>query len=281
MLKHLTLEEMVALLQPLVGATKRRKAFLSIKEIATWHPEVVEAYEAVRAVQPVDTSRSPALLKLEQKGALVDNRHDHLGRALSFGIMADRAQCLAAEVPDVERAALCEKVHGKIFPDGLQILNTSWLSESGNTARVEKLMEDEPEIGTLLKSIPLRDKKTLLDTAKAWIVIGRELGELDDERDEEIAKQAAPATKASILAARGQWFRVVSVVLNSLELSKAPPEAIEAIRGPILRASDRAGKRYEAGQPDAPAIEPGDAEAEDAVEEAPAAPKPTAKKPVG
>lgn len=88
MLKHLTLEEMVALLQPLVGATKRRKAFLSIKEVATWHPEVVEAYEAVRAVQPVDTSRSPALLKLEQKGALVDNRHDHLGRALSFGIIA-------------------------------------------------------------------------------------------------------------------------------------------------------------------------------------------------
>lgn len=81
MLKHLTLEEMVALLQPLVGATKRRKLFLGIKEVAAWHPEVVEAYEGVRAVRPVDSSRSPALLKVEKKGAGVDDRHDHLGRA--------------------------------------------------------------------------------------------------------------------------------------------------------------------------------------------------------
>lgn len=279
MLKHLSLEEMVALLLPLVRPTKRRKTFLSIKEVALWHEDVVEAYEAVRAVRAVDPSRSAALLKIEKKGAAVDNRHDHLGRALSFGLMAERAQCLSAEVPDTERADLCQKVHDQLLPDGLAILNTSWLSESGNTARVEKQMEDEPEIGTLLKSIPLRDKKTLLDTAKAWIAVGRELEDLDNERDAEIAKQKAPPTKTSIQAARSKWFRIVGLLLDNLALSKAPPEDIEAIRGPIVRASERAGKRYPTGELDTNVLEPGDAE--DVVEEAPAEQKPAAKKPVG
>ena len=281
MLKHLTLEEMVALLLPWVGKTKRRDTFLSIKEIAPLHPLVVEAYEGVLAVRPVDTTRSPALRKLDEKAALIDDRHDNLARAAYHDLLAERAHSLAAEPPDTDRAALSDKALAQLLPDGLAVLNTSYLAESGNTARIAKLLEDEPWMGTFLKSIPVRGKKTLTDTLAEWIAAGRQLEDVEHEREEHLAKQAVPATKANIQAARSQWFRVVTTILNNLDLSKAPPEAIESIRGPVLRASDRAAKRYATGNVDTPILEP-DAEAGDPTDEAPAEKKPAAeKKPVG
>ncbi|XXY48077.1 hypothetical protein WME91_49575 [Sorangium sp. So ce269] len=69
-------------------------------------------------------------------------------------------------------------------------------------------------------------------------------------------------------AARSQWFRVVSAVLSNLELSDAPSEAIETIRGPLLKASDRAGKRY-GGAPagEGPSVEePGEPAVDEAEE---------------
>lgn len=275
MMKHLTLEEMVALLSPWVSKTKRRETFLSINEIAPLHPAVVEAHAAVLAVRPADTSRTPALRKLDEKAARIDDRHDNLARATNYNLQAERAHCLAAETPDTDRAALCDRILAQLFPDGLAVLNTSYLAESGNTARVAKLLADEPEIGTFLKSIPVRGKKNLADTVAEWIGTGRELEVVEHEREEHLSKQAVPASKATIQAARSQWFRVVTLILNNLELSKAAPEAIEAIRGPVLRASDRAGKRYSSGKPEANVVEP-DPDAGEATGEAP-----VEKKPVG
>jgi hypothetical protein len=73
-----------------------------------------------------------------------------------------------------------------------------------------------------------------------------------------LQKQAAPADKATIQAARSRWIRLVSAILSNLELSPAPAKAIESIRGPIARASDRAGKRYASGAPDAEVLDPED-----------------------
>ena len=65
------------------------------------------------------------------------------------------------------------------------------------------------------------------------------------ERVELDATQATtPINKTTIQAARSQWFKVVSLVLSNLEVSRAPARDIEIIRWPVLRASDRAGQRY-------------------------------------
>jgi hypothetical protein len=64
-----------------------------------------------------------------------------------------------------------------------------------------------------------------------------------------LAKNATkPVTSTTVNTARGQWFRVVSLVLSALEISDGPAEAIEAIRGPVLRASERAERRYPNGK---------------------------------
>jgi hypothetical protein len=64
------------------------------------------------------------------------------------------------------------------------------------------------------------------------------------------------AKQATIQAKRSQWFSLISTTLSNLEISRAPAEAIEAIRGPVLRASERAGKRYAGGKPGDTVLDP-------------------------
>ncbi|WP_437286142.1 hypothetical protein [Sorangium sp. So ce406] len=245
MLKHLMIEEMVALVSPWIENAQRKRLFLSIPEIAGLHPKVVAAHEAVLAVRPSKAGLSAAMSALNDELARVDDRHDHLARAVCWGIDAHRAHCLGADPPDRERAATCDQAQPKLFPSGLNIIKASPTAEAGNTARVARLLDEEPSIGEFLKGIPAPGKTTLLHTTQRWIKTGKELEAIEHRRDELAAKEkTAPVTKATVAAARSQWFRVVSAVLSNLELSDAPAEAVETIRGPVLKASERAGKRY-------------------------------------
>lgn len=258
MLKHLNLDEMVALLTPWVEDPKQRKLFLSIPEIAALHPRVVEAHHAVLAVQPRSAGTSPELRAILDKRNEVDRLHDRLARAVSYGIGAHREICLAEEPPDAARAAQCDVVQKKLFPNGLSILNASPLAEAGNTSRIAHLLEEEPEIATFLKGIPAKGKTSLLDVVKRWIRAGRELQALDRARIEiEATATTTPPTKTTIQAARSQWFKIVSLVLSNLEMSRAPARDIEILRAPVLQASSRAGKRYLSSAPEeAPPPEP-------------------------
>ncbi len=42
-------------------------------------------------------------------------------------------------------------------------------------------------------------------------------------------------------------MRLVVAVLRNLEICDADPETIEIVRGPVLRASARAGRRFQVG----------------------------------
>ncbi|KYF84010.1 hypothetical protein BE17_41840 [Sorangium cellulosum] len=250
MLKHLNLDEMVALLSPWVEDPKQRRLFLSIPELAALHPRVLEAHEAVLAVQPSVGGASSKLRALIDESNKVDRFHDHLARAVSYGIDARRELCLAEDPVDTAGAAQCDVVQKKLFPNGLAILNASPLAEAGNTTRIARLLEDEPALADFLKSIPARGKASLLDVVKRWLAKGRELQALERARTElEAAETTTPVSKTTIQAARSQWFKIVSLVLSNLEVSRAPARDVEIIRGPVLRASGRAGKRYAGGKP--------------------------------
>lgn len=257
MLKHLNLDEMVALIAPWVKKTQRRTTFLSIPEIAPFHAKVAQAYHAVLAVRPSNKAIPPALASLTNQAARIDERHDHLARAASLRLEAEREHALAQETPDTARAAMCDEIAQKLFPDGLTIVNASLLAQSGNTARVAHLIKKEPAIADFLKTILVGQKISLYHLVEQWIATGTRLEKIEHDREEILAQNASePVTKATIQAARSQWFKVVSQVLSSLDLSDAQAKAIEAIRGPILRASDRAGKRYAGGAPEDSVLDP-------------------------
>lgn len=257
MLKHLNIDEMVALSAPWVEEPKRKALFLSIPEIAALHVKIAQIYAELLAARPTSLELSPELCKLSEESAQLDVRHDQLARAVHAGIDADRALCLGASPPDTARARQCDEVSAKLFPNGLNIVNASLLAEAGNSARVAELLHEEPDVGAFLKAIPVRGKATLLDVTQAWLDMGVKLGKLERTREELEAKAATkPAGKAALSTLRGRWIRLVSQVLSNLELSEVSAEAIETIRGPVLKASARAGKRY-AGSAEGPAA-PGD-----------------------
>ncbi len=204
------------------------------------------------AVQPSSRGgrMSSKLRAIVDETSEVDRRHDHLARAVSYGIDAHRELCLAEEPSTAVRAAQCDAVQRQLFPGGLSTVNASTLAEAGNTTRIARLLEDEPAISNFLKSVPTYGKASLLDVVKRWLAKGRELQTLERARAEiEATETTTPASKTTIQAARSQWFKIVALVLPNLELSRAPARDIENIRGPVLRASSRAGKRYANSKP--------------------------------
>lgn len=256
MLKHMNIHEMVGIIAPWANDPARKGLFLSIPEVAAFHAKVVEIHGDLLSAQPAGAVVSPALQKIIDAGIAADAVHDPLARSVWSAIEADKNCSLAAETPDLARAKQAEEVQARLFPTGMSIINASLLAESGNTERVAKLLEEQPDVRAFLKSIPVQGKGTLLDTTKRWIAAGAKLGELERAREVQEAKEATePLGKAGMNALRARWIRLVSQVLSNLELSDAPAESIELIRGPVTKASDRASKRYE-GAAAAPAGEP-------------------------
>lgn len=257
MLKHLTSEEMIALLTPLIRSGKRRKAFMAIAEIAALEPKVKAAHSALMASQPVELSEIPELKEIQDEGSGTDMLHDDLARALSLGLEAHAAQLRIAEPPKPELAEQCLAAQKRIFPSGLNIVNASWLAEAGNAERVGRLIQKEEKwIADLIKGISAVNNTTLYDVCLRWIDSGKRLGVLEQKRDMLVAKlKSAEGVPKNPQEARRMFFRVVSAILYNLDLSDAPAEHIEEVRGPIVRASDRAGKRYATGKSDEPVIE--------------------------
>lgn len=256
MLRHLSINEMVSLTTVWETNPEAKALFLSIEEIAPIHPKIVEVNNELLAMRPVDNELSVALEAVATEASKVDAVHDALTRAVAAGIEADRSYCLAARPPQRQRAAQLEKVRTALFPRGLSIVNVSYLAEAGNTARLGALLRREPEIAELLASIPVREGGDLLGLTRRWIAAGKKLGRLEHQRNVLAAKDATRlGGPASIAAARARWLRLVSQVLSNLELATASPEAIETIRGPVLRASERAGLRYGGAQPGEPVVD--------------------------
>jgi hypothetical protein len=248
MLKHLNIDEMVGITAPWVNDAKRKALFLSIPEVAALQPKIADIHAELLAAQPSTAPVSAELQKIIDAEDVADAVHDPLARAVSSGIEADRHHSLVGEPPDPARGSLAQEVQAKFFPNGMSIVNASFLAESGNTARVATLLEKEPALNAFLKSIPMRGKTTLLDTTERWIAAGAVLGELERKREVQMAKEATqPLGRAAMNALRARWIRLVSQVLSNLDLSDAAAESIEVVRGPVLRASERAEKRYPVG----------------------------------
>lgn len=244
-LKHLNVDEMVALIAPWVHDRARNAVFVSIPEIAALGPKIGALHGALLSARNAATTRSPELQAIVDQGERVDVVHDHLAWSMNLGLEAHAEYSLANDPPDADRAAQCKELMGKLFPSGMLVVKASFLAESGNTARVGQLLRDEPAIGAFLATIPVTATTSLLDSMNRWIAAGAELGRLERAREAREAKEVTtPAAKPPVTALRAHWLRLVSQVLSNLELSDASAEDIEMIRGPIERASSRAAARY-------------------------------------
>jgi hypothetical protein len=247
MLDNLEIDEMLALTAPLVEASPMRDAFLSVPEVAPLHPKVIQAHEALVASKLVRSPQNELKALLEEE-TVVDARHDHLARGIHLAFEAHMHFLLSQDPPDFSKAALCQQAQRKLFPMGLAIINASLLAESGNTARVGRMLRhQEKALAEFLSMVPaLSPKKTLRDMVDAWIEAGTSLAELEHKRSSLMAKEGALVGSASPQAAKRGWIRIVSQVLLTLGMSDALPEIVHILRAPFEEAIERASLRMSA-----------------------------------
>jgi hypothetical protein len=198
MLDHLEIDEMLALTVSWVEASPTRDAFFSVPEIAPLHPKVVQAHEALVAAK---AQRSPQneLKTLLEEETIVDARHDHLARGIHATLEAHLHFSLSQDPPDFSRAATCQQAQRKLFPMGLSIINASLLAESGNTARVGRMLAtQEKALAEFLSTVPaFTPKKSLRDMVDAWIEAGTSLAELEHLRGSLMLKEGAMVVSSS------------------------------------------------------------------------------------
>lgn len=244
MFEHIEIDEMLALTAPWVKASPQRDAFLSVPEIAPLHAKVVFAHDALVAAK---TQRAPQneLKTLLEEETVVDARHDHLARGIHAALEAHLHFLLAHDPPDFVKAAACQQAQRKLFPTGLAIVNASLLAESGNTARVGRMLgTQEKALGEFLATIPaFAPNQTLRDLVDAWVEAGTSLAELEHLRSSLMLKEGSTAASSSPQGAKKAWMRIVSQILLTLGVSDASHEIIQSLRGPFEEAIERSSIR--------------------------------------
>ncbi|MBK9265321.1 MAG: hypothetical protein IPM54_36745 [Polyangiaceae bacterium] len=245
MLDHLDIDEMLALTASWVEPSQTRDVFLSVPEIAPLHPKVVQTHQALVASK---TARAPQneLKALLEEETVVDARHDHLARGIHLAFESHMHFLLGQDPPDFARAATCQLAQRKLFPTGLTIVNASLLAESGNTARVGRMLRNQEKgLADFLATVPaLEPNKTLRDMVDAWIEAGTALAELEHKRSSLMLKEGAMAPASSPQAAKRAWNRIVSQVLLTLGVSDASPDVVHALRAPFEGAVERTSMRF-------------------------------------
>ncbi len=245
MLDRLDIDEMLALTAPWVEVPSVRDLFLSVSEIAPLHSKVVQAHEALVAAKAHRSPRTELKTLLEEE-TIVDARHDHLARGIHAALDAHLHFLLSKDPPEFLRAATCQQAQRKLFPMGLSIINASLLAESGNTARVGRMLATQEKVlAEFLATIPaFTPNKSLRDMVDAWIEAGTSLAELEHLRSSLALKEGALAASSSHQGAKKVWNRLVSQILLMLGVADIEPDVVQALRAPFENALDRVSMRF-------------------------------------
>ena len=239
--------EMVSLFSPLVNMEEAKAQFLSIREVAGLHHQVVKAYQGVLSVRPGDEDGDPELRIIAEQQKVVDYRHDRLARSVALFLEGQRERALGENPPDQARAAECDAASTTILPDGTGIIIATYRAEAGNTERIERLLGEQEgkEAVAVLESVPVKKGESALDTVKLWIDAGAELDRLENRKAARLAVlQSAPApTLRAVQGARSQWITTASLLVQNLAVSEASEELKNAVRHPLLDAAEKASKR--------------------------------------
>jgi len=238
-LRDLNAGEMIALSEQWTGPLK--VVFLSIPELAALLPRVAEDHDALLAAR-AGSSAEAMLRTLSDRATGLDVRHDHLQRALHYGLLSAREVHLGLDALDATLAAQISAAHDRLLPTGLDVVNASYEAEAGNAAQMVKLATTE--LGPLLMKLPIAPGVSALDLVQAIGKVGAELGTV--EHNKSVAAAAAEQEAISPAEVRRRmraWADTLETALGALSRSKAPADVVTSIRVPVLDAIEKARTR--------------------------------------
>jgi hypothetical protein len=233
--KHLASEEMLHLsaawIQPQNPANV---AILAATELAAFLPRLTAMHqELAQNAQPI--IENPRFDEISNEQATIDARHDDLIRG-SHSIFTGIAALLGAE----QGAAFLD-LRDKLIPDGLASTQKTYEGEAGQATQLADRIT--PEIRATLSKIrldPQHPSRTLMFFLDEWMTLGKELGDLDTEKN-----RIAPGAhnQAAHLAARNKWIRTVNLFVALAEAAEIDPQTHQLLFGPLLAAEQKSNKR--------------------------------------
>lgn len=226
-LKALTVGEQVTLSEVWVSSTTAQyKALMEVPELAVLMPRLEQAHRALVGTQT--SPSTPTLGQLTERIQRLDERHDDLVRAIVHVV---RAFAIAA--PTNDEADKLFHLSEQLFPDGISIIRRSYRDEAGETKLLGERLTGETL--ALVKTLPLPGGRTVFDLIQELLEVGKEMGELEDQRAAE--KSSANTVSATdVIRVRNEWVRGVTALMTLAEMVEISDDKYQLLFGPLKTA---------------------------------------------
>ena len=240
-LKNLSNQAMVGATKGWVSPTEARSAMAGIGEVAGYLDRMAEAHNGLLRYQVTgETSPEDEQLKeMSDRALALDARHDRLARGIDT-VLEGNTLLLNA---DDQTAAALANLRDRLFPNGMSIVNRTYLEEAGEVELARERLDTEDR--ALLVQVPTMNEN-LQEMVDEWIRTGTELGNLERQRIRaaEAATSAEGVSRSDVLAARNQWIRVVRAILAGLDLAEGLDErTLTLILQPLKVAVEKAAQK--------------------------------------
>ncbi|MDC3959319.1 hypothetical protein [Polyangium jinanense] len=235
-LKDISTARMVRITEAWLDPARDRPTIEALPSGPTLIGKIEAAHAGLLSTQKKDLSTSKELATLSDKQAVADKRHDRKIRA-SWFVLTGFAE--AADDPKDAEAILAAR--DELLPNGLSATKESYHDEAGAVELTDARISEKTR--ALLKKLPVPGGK-LWNVAEAWFEAGRELGQLEDQKEKlTIAVGATGPSKMDALKARNFWIKVARHVETTLELESASEQIVSAILGPLHAAEKETTRR--------------------------------------
>lgn len=186
-------------------------------------------------LQPAPDPRLAAIIDDE---ARIDARLGALIRAV-HGFLTVTSEFIGG---DEGRSFL--KLRDFILPDGLTSQLKSYRAEAGAAAQLEDRLS--PEVRATTDALQIGrgpTARTLTTYLDEWIALGKQLGQLENEKGTLLTAKASSGTSRPLLGARNAWGRVVTAMVTNGQLAELDRETETLIFAPLVDAERRADER--------------------------------------
>jgi hypothetical protein len=264
--RDLTIPEMIRVSTPWVtNGDPARLVMLETPELAALMPRLMRVHTALFLVLPPECDEREEELKVQ--AAEGNSRHDRGVRHIHacFDVVA--------ETQSKEDAQKLMAIRDILLPHGLRHTQRSYRAKAGHAQRSAAQLTEEQWARLGEAAI---GKTTLRAIVEEWIATAAKLGEVEQERARlRDPEEEGPAHPSQV---RGQWIRVVRVVVDLAKLTELDEEKDFLLFNELRVALARTDKRGQQEEPDA-SQEPEQRQELDSGEEPQAHPEAEADKP--
>jgi hypothetical protein len=258
-LKSLSNASMISLSAYWLGDVAAQRALQSHSLGVAMNQQIALAHDTLAELDARRHSGHTALERKNKDIAELAHTHHRKARALHCYLSG-----LIAGADDPALAAWAETLIELLFPEGLAIINRSYVDAAGWALAIDCQMT--PALLARMDAISMGGH-SLAEVYRAWIAAGVALGQRVHERAQlqaSLATTGAAGAEISAIQVRSLWIRTVRALLLTMDLMKLSESDRDALLAPLRRCVSSAVRprpeSADAPEPPDPGAEPEDSQ---------------------